>query len=84
MITRIIGLAGGLLDDEAFRASETTRDFTIDIVFSIATLRQPSFAIVKDLASNVTGKRLAFPLLELRWEVIRFLWRCSFRRLGQS
>ena len=84
MITCVIGLSGFLLDDEAFGIARSTWDLPIDVIFAIATRRQPSFAIPKMPSSDITWKRCSVPLLKLGQQIMGFLRNSSFERFPRS
>ena len=73
MVISIVGLTAALLDDEAFRAARSAGCFPIDVIFSIAAMRQPAFPIPKFVSSDVTGEGDSIPLLERCQHVIGFL-----------
>ena len=73
MVISIVGLTAALLDDETFRTARSAGCFPIDVIFSIAAMRQPAFPIPKFVSSDVTGEGDSIPLLERCQHVIGFL-----------
>lgn len=65
MITCVIGLSGFPLDDEAFSIARPAWDLPIDVILAVATVRQPSFSILKIPSSDITWKWFSAPLLKL-------------------
>jgi hypothetical protein len=61
-----------LLNDEAFRIARPAGNPSIHVIFSVASAREPAFAILKVLSSVVPGERNSLASLERIQKIIRF------------
>jgi hypothetical protein len=73
MVAGIIGPASLLFDDDSFCIPRVALYFWIHIVLAIATAKQPSFTILKRLATDVSREGCTLVLLNGFQQIFGFL-----------
>ena len=73
MVTSIVGSASVLFDDDPFRIPRAAAYFWIHIILAIVAARQPSLAILKRSATDISREGVALMLLNCFQQVFGFL-----------
>ena len=64
MVACVVGLARFALDHDPFRTTIFSRPLWFHVVLSISPSWKPSFTILKHLAADIAGQRLAASILD--------------------